>query len=37
MKFITNLSVRMGVLRDDLDYDLIRASMVIERRNVGSS
>ncbi len=29
MKFITNLLVRMGVLRDDLDYHLIRASMVI--------
>jgi Protein of unknown function, DUF417 len=28
-KFITNLLVRMGVLRDDLDYHLIRASMVI--------
>jgi uncharacterized membrane protein YkgB len=29
MKFITNLLVRMGILRDDLDYHLIRASMVI--------
>src|SRR6266849_11043374 len=29
MKFITNLLVRMGVLRDDLDYHFIRASMVI--------
>jgi uncharacterized membrane protein YkgB len=29
MKFITNLLGRMGVLRDDLDYHLIRASMVI--------
>jgi hypothetical protein len=28
-KFITNLLVRMGVLRDDLDYHLISASMVI--------
>jgi uncharacterized membrane protein YkgB len=29
MKFITNLLVRMGILSDDLDYHLIRASMVI--------
>jgi uncharacterized membrane protein YkgB len=29
MKVITNVLVRMGVLRDDLDYHLIRASMVI--------
>jgi uncharacterized membrane protein YkgB len=29
MKFITNLLVRMGILKDDLGYHLIRASMVI--------
>src|SRR5271154_844193 len=29
MKLIVNLLVRMGLLRDDLDYHLIRASMVI--------
>ncbi|HEY2545891.1 MAG TPA: DUF417 family protein [Candidatus Acidoferrum sp.] len=29
MKFITNLLVRIGVLRDDLDYHLIRTAMVI--------
>jgi uncharacterized membrane protein YkgB len=29
MKFITSLLVKMGVLRGDLDYHLIRASMVI--------
>jgi hypothetical protein len=29
MQYITNLLVRMGILRDDLDYHLIRASMVI--------
>jgi uncharacterized membrane protein YkgB len=29
MKLITSLLLRMGVLRDDLDYHLIRASMVI--------
>jgi uncharacterized membrane protein YkgB len=29
MKLITSLLLRMGVLMDDLDYHLIRASMVI--------
>jgi uncharacterized membrane protein YkgB len=29
MKFITNLLIRLGVLKKDLDYHLIRASMVV--------
>ena len=29
MNFITNMLVRLGILKDDLDYHLIRASMVI--------
>lgn len=29
MKFITNLLIKLGILREDLDYHLIRASMVI--------
>jgi uncharacterized membrane protein YkgB len=29
MKFITNLLIRLGILKDDLDYHLIRAAMVI--------
>ena len=29
MKFITNSLIKLGVLKDDLDYHLIRASMVI--------
>src|ERR1700678_3071449 len=29
MNFITNMLVRIGILKDDLDYRLIRASMVI--------
>ena len=29
MKIITNLLIKLGVLKDDLDYHLIRASMVI--------
>ena len=29
MKFITNLLIKLGVLKDDLDYHLIRASMVV--------
>jgi len=29
MKFITNLLIKLGVLKEDLDYHLIRASMVI--------
>src|ERR1700747_3116787 len=29
MNFVTNVLVRMGLLKDDLDYHLIRASMVI--------
>jgi uncharacterized membrane protein YkgB len=29
MNFITNRLVRIGILKDDLDYHLIRASMVI--------
>src|SRR6201984_2396470 len=29
MKFITNLLIKLGILKEDLDYHLIRASMVI--------
>jgi uncharacterized membrane protein YkgB len=29
MKFITNLLIRLGILKDDLDYHFIRASMVV--------
>jgi len=29
MRFITNLLIRLGILKDDLDYHLIRASMVV--------
>ena len=29
MKFITNLLIKLGILREDVDYHLIRASMVI--------
>jgi uncharacterized membrane protein YkgB len=29
MKFITNLLIKLGILKDDLDYHLIRASMVL--------
>ena len=29
MKFITNLLIKFGILKDDLDYHLIRASMVV--------
>ena len=29
MKFITNLLVKLGILKDDFDYHLIRASMVV--------
>src|ERR1700740_3565526 len=29
MKFITNVLIKLGILKDDLDYHLIRASMVI--------
>jgi uncharacterized membrane protein YkgB len=29
MKFITNLLIRLGILKDDLDYHLIRAAMVV--------
>ena len=29
MKLITNLLIKLGILRDDLDYHLIRASMVL--------
>jgi uncharacterized membrane protein YkgB len=29
MKFITNLLIRLGILKDNLDYHLIRASMVV--------
>src|SRR6201998_1157716 len=29
MKFITNVLIKLGILKDDLDYHLIRASMVV--------
>jgi uncharacterized membrane protein YkgB len=29
MKVITNLLIKLGILKDDLDYHLIRASMVV--------
>jgi hypothetical protein len=29
MRLLTNKLVQLGVLKDDLDYHLIRASMVI--------
>jgi uncharacterized membrane protein YkgB len=29
MKFITNLLIKLGILKDDLDYHVIRASMVV--------
>jgi uncharacterized membrane protein YkgB len=29
MKFITKLLIRLGILKDDLDYHLIRAAMVV--------
>jgi uncharacterized membrane protein YkgB len=29
MKFLINALIRLGALKDDLDYHLIRASMVI--------
>jgi uncharacterized membrane protein YkgB len=29
MKFITGILVKIGILRDDLDYHFVRASMVI--------
>src|ERR1700741_847074 len=29
MTFITNLLIKLGILKEDLDYHLIRASMVI--------
>jgi uncharacterized membrane protein YkgB len=29
MKFIVNLLIRLGILKDDIDYHLIRASMVV--------
>jgi len=29
MKFITNLLIKLGILKDDLDYHLIRAAMVV--------
>jgi uncharacterized membrane protein YkgB len=29
MKFITNWLIKLGILKDDLDYHLIRASMVL--------
>jgi uncharacterized membrane protein YkgB len=29
MKLITNLLIKLGILKDDLDYHLIRASMVV--------
>src|SRR5258708_40013409 len=29
MKFITNLLIKLGILKDDYDYHLIRASMVL--------
>jgi uncharacterized membrane protein YkgB len=29
MKFITNLLIKLGVLKDDLDYHFVRATMVI--------
>ncbi len=29
MKLITNVLIKLGLLKDDLDYHLIRASMVV--------
>jgi uncharacterized membrane protein YkgB len=29
MNFLTNLLIKLGILKDDLDYHLVRASMVI--------
>ena len=29
MSFLTNILIKLGILREDLDYHFIRASMVI--------
>jgi len=29
MKFVTNILVKLGILKEDLDYHFVRASMVI--------